>query len=165
MKLEFDGISPITGNKCVLAESDTETGITSYMCMESGFCTTDKLVSDTDEVEKYENIITQLMRDIKIIDPSTNLIWYPAFLQTPIVMLYCSGTGAHDMIWEVAKVVPIPDDRRNEFPLPGSTDQYYENMLDTGNAELYDKALFDQAFDRFYEIIKEHFNEAKPQLV
>lgn len=165
MKLEFDGISPVTGNKCVLMEADPTTGVTSYMCMESGFCTTDKLVDGSDEVEKYENIISQLMRDVKVVDSETNLVWYPAFLHTPIVLLYCSGTGAHDMIWEVANVVPIPEDRRKDFPIPGQPDQYYENMLDTTNAELYDKALFEQAFDRFYEIIKERLEQYKPESI
>ena len=42
MKLEYDAISPITKNMCVLSEADESNGIASHMCMESGFVTTDQ---------------------------------------------------------------------------------------------------------------------------
>ena len=43
IKLEYDEISPLSGRKCVVVEADEETNVESYMCMESGFTTSDKL--------------------------------------------------------------------------------------------------------------------------
>ena len=44
MKLDYDMISPITGNKCVIVEADENTSINSYMCIETGYTTTDNFV-------------------------------------------------------------------------------------------------------------------------
>jgi len=101
MKLEYDAISPITKNMCVLSEADETTGVTSHMCMESGYVTTDQLINGTDAVTEYERTITQLMRNVKFVDLDTNLVWYPAFLRSAVAMLYCTGTSAADMTWEI----------------------------------------------------------------
>ena len=41
MNIEYDEISPITGNLCVVVEADPKVGRVSYLCMESGYTTTD----------------------------------------------------------------------------------------------------------------------------
>ena len=161
MKLEYDAISPITKNMCVLSEADDSNGIASHMCMESGFVTTDQLVEGSEAVTEYEKSITQLMRKLRFVDLDTNLVWYPAFLRSPIAMLYCSGTDATDMIWEVAKIIELPESQQNKFPIPGQDGEFYSTMIDTANATLYDKALFENALDCFYEIITEHYQNVK----
>jgi hypothetical protein len=37
--------------------------------------------------------------------------------------------------------------------VPGKEGEYYTSMIDTVNATSYDKALFENALDLFYEII------------
>ena len=37
LKADYDEISPITGNKCVIIEVDEQSNTTSYICMESGY--------------------------------------------------------------------------------------------------------------------------------
>jgi hypothetical protein len=151
MKLEYDSISPITKNLCVLSEPDDTTGVMSYMCMESGYVTTDQLIEGSQQIEEFEKGITTLMRQIKFTDPETKLVWYPAFLRSPYAMLFCTGTNEHDMLWQVAKVVDLPKELRAQ--VPGKEGEYYTSMIDTANATSYDKALFENALDLFYEII------------
>ena len=67
MNLDYDGISPITGNKCVLVEADQKTNIESYLCMESGFTSHEKLINESDFQKKYETRLTDLMKSCKII--------------------------------------------------------------------------------------------------
>lgn len=153
MKLEYDAISPITKNMCVLSEPDETTGIMSYMCMESGYVTTDQLIDGTDQLVEFEKGLTGLMRKIKFVDPETNLVWYPAFLRSPYAMLYCVGNDASDMLWQVAKVVDLPKEQHDKYLVPGSDGEFYTSMIDTANATSYDKALFENALDLFYEII------------
>ena len=76
MKLEHDSVSPITGNECVIIEADEKTGTNSYMCMESGYTTTDNFKIDSEHVETYETQITELMKNIKFEDKETGLVWY-----------------------------------------------------------------------------------------
>ena len=54
MKLEYDAISPITGNKCVLEEANTNDNTVSYLCMESGFTSHENLIEGSEFEKKYE---------------------------------------------------------------------------------------------------------------
>jgi hypothetical protein len=76
-------------------------------------------------------------------------------------MLYCSGTSAADMIWEVAKIIEMPEEQRNKYPIPGREGEFYNTMIDTANATMYDKSLFENALDCFYEIITDHYQSVK----
>jgi hypothetical protein len=153
MKLDYDGISPITGNKCVIIEADENANINSYMCMESGYTTTDNFKTDSKSVEQYEKTITELMREIKFIDEKTNLVWYPSFLHIPGAgMLYCSG-DKQNMKWEVAPVVEIIGDERLKYPIPNKKGEYYTSKLDTENSIKYDKENFTDALDEFYSCV------------
>ena len=58
LRAEYDMISPVTGNKCVLAEADPDTGITSFMCMESGFVSSENMILDSEQMHAFEQMAT-----------------------------------------------------------------------------------------------------------
>lgn len=164
MKLEYDETSPITGNLCVIVESDEQTDITSYMCMETGFTTTDKMQMGSDLVTRYESQLTELMRASKFEDKERGLMWYPAFLQMPgIGMLYPSGTSREDIKWEVCKVVMLLGEERKNYPVPGKEDEYYTSRLDVENAEKFEGTEFEKALDRFYSLTADAYTELEKQ--
>ena len=155
MNVDFDDISPITGNKCVVIEADQNNDTESYLCMESGYTTTDQLKKDSKVLEQYEQVITQLMIDAKFEDEVTGLIWYPAFMQMPGGMLFCKGESPKSFNWEVAKVVPIIGEERLKYPVIGKEGEYHTSRLDVDNAKSYNKQDFKSALDELYTIVKE----------
>ena len=161
MKLDYDGISPITGNKCVLAEAHPESNTTSYLCMESGFTSHEHLIEDSDFQKAYEANCTELMVSCKIIDED-KLSWYPTFMQMPGGMLYSQGENKHSWEWKVAKVVPLLGEERKKYPIVGKEDQYHTSRLDVENAKTYDNNDFQSALEELYSIVKEAYdNENK----
>lgn len=166
MKLDYDEISPITGNLCVITEADEQNNTTSYMCMESGFTTTDAMKIGSDVIEKYEAQLTELMRASKYEDSERGLIWYPAFLQMPGVgMLYPIGSNREDIRWEVCKVVMILGEERKKYPVPGKENEYFTSRLDVENAERFDGNKFESALDRFYALAAEAYMELNEQKI
>ena len=164
MKLEYDEVSPITGNLCVIVESDEQTNITSYMCMETGFTTTDKMQMGSELVTRYESQLTELMRASKFEDKERGLMWYPAFLQMPgIGMLYPSGKTRDDIKWEVCKVVMLVGEDRKNYPVPGKEDEYYTSRLDVENAEKFESNEFEKALDCFYSLTATAYTELEKQ--
>lgn len=156
MKLDYDEKSPITGNHCVLVETDEHTGLTSYMCMESGFTSHEKLTIDSDYTRKYEEMITQLMRDVKHNDHSRGLVWYPSFINiNGVGMLYTIGTNSSDMTWQMARVVNIIGDERLKYPIPGKENEYFTSRLDVENAMTFDAMNFENALDALYTAVAE----------
>lgn len=154
MNIDYDATSPITGNKCVVVEADPNANIQSYLCMESGYTTTDQLIKDSSYVEKHEENLTELMLAAKHEDEITNLIWYPTFMQMPGGMLYPEGT-AKTLKWRVAKVIPIHGDERLQYPIPGKDEEYFTSKLDVDNANTYDTNDFKLALEDLYDIVKE----------
>ena len=157
INLDYDEISPVTGNKCVIIEADTETGDEHRMCMESGYVTRSSLKFGSDAVTEYEKGCTELMIKLRCADNNLNTMWYPTFMQMAGAMLYCEGEGRvpSDYNWSVAKVVPIIGEERLKYPVPGTEKQYYTTRLDVDNAEKYKGYDFETALDRFYQILKE----------
>ena len=131
MNIDYDEISPITGNKCVVVEAEPENNVISYICMESGYTTTDQLVTGGLYIEQYEAKLTELMIDAKFEDEKTKLTWYPTFMQMP---------GGEE---------------RLEYPIPGREGEYYTSTLDVENANIYDTGDFKIALDELYNIVKE----------
>jgi len=164
LKLDYDEKSPITGNVCVIVEADEETNTTSYMCMESGFTTTDNMKIGSDIAAEYETKLSELMRVSKFEDTDRGLFWYPAFLQMQgIGMLYPTGTSRDDLKWEVCKVVMIEGDERKKYPVPGKDGEYFTSRLDVENAEKFEGNEFDLALDKFYSLTAEVYRELEKQ--
>ena len=157
MKLEYDKISPITGNKCVLEEANVHDNTVSYLCMESGFTSHESLLEESDFQSRYERSVTELMLSLKFIDDD-NRAWYPTFMQLPGGMLYVEGESTEKWNWRVAQVVPIEGEERLQYPVPGKENEYYTSRLDVDNAKTFDKNNFENALEELYSIIKEVHN-------
>ena len=138
MKLEYDAISPITGNKCVLEEASPHDNSISYLCMESGYTSHEHLKEDSDFQKKYESHLTTLMLSCKHIDDDQSA-WYPTFMQLPGGMLYAEGESADSWKWKVAKIIPIEGDDRLNYPILGKEEEYHTSKLDVDNAKSYNK--------------------------
>ena len=154
MKLEYDSISPITGNKCVLIEADEKTNSESFLCMESGFSSFDKLIEGSNFQQNYEDRCTDLMIACKVIDEN-NLAWYPTFMQLPGGMLYSDGTSHLDWHWKVARVISLNEEEQKQYPIIGKEGEYHTSRLDVDNAIAYDNNNFQEALDELYNIVRE----------
>lgn len=158
LKLEYDSISPITGNLCVLEEADENTNTVSYICMESGYASNERLYDGSQVQQAYELGCTELMKSMVVVDED-NRAWYPSFFSFPSGMLYIHGTSKDDCKWCVARIVAIPEDEQKNYPIPGMEDAYYATKLDVENATQFDKDDFSSALDLLYEDLQKFYDE------
>lgn len=155
--MDYDEISPITGNRSVLIEADTATNIESRICMESGYTTKDTLLIGSQAAADYEAAgMTEFMRDVKYEDTNLGTVWYPAFIQMQHVMLYCErpDTSSNTLVWRVARVVEIDAKLQLQYPIPGKDGEYYTSRLDVENALTFEKLQFKAALDQCYAYAK-----------
>ena len=153
LKLEYDDVSPFTGNKCVLIEADDKTGMESRICMESGMTTTDRFIIGSRAVESYEQFIPELYKDTKYTDKILNQVWYLATMRTHAACLYAEGTHKDDYKWKLAMVQPLVGDERLAHPIEGKDNEYHTHKVDVENAEEFDKNDFKGAIDKFYALM------------
>jgi hypothetical protein len=152
LKADYDEISPITGNKCVIIEVDESSKTISYVCMESGYVSNSMFEFESPAQLQYHDTISQLMRDLSKVDEERNLVWYPAFMQTPAGMLYVAGDTLTDAHWEVAPVIPISDEDREKYPVPGKEGRFYQSRAATELADKFDSQDFESAMGKLFDL-------------
>lgn len=75
LKLNYDGVSPFTGNNTLLFEYDDVIEATKIICTESGWFTFMKTKTTEEEYKKLAPTEDDQKRNY--FDPQTGLIWYP----------------------------------------------------------------------------------------
>ena len=105
-------------------------------CLNCGYTSTSKFIGDKETNEEYN----KLTEDMKNWSKEFNgRIWIPTMLTLPIGMLYPFDDVNGDMKWRFAEMIDIPEEDRTNYPVPGDTEQYYEQMYDIDNAKEYDE--------------------------
>ncbi len=160
LNLDYDEISPITGEKCVLVEPDDQTGEESRLCMQSGYTTKESWKTDSDVTEAYESHITALMYNLRYIDTERGVNWYPATMTMPMAILYPAGESIDNWRWEVSTIVDIIGDDRIKYPIPGRENEYFTRRIDIENAKTFEKTDFISALDYFYGLMVTTIQEA-----
>ena len=158
MNINYDEVSPITGNECVLIEADENTNIESRICMESGYTTNDQLKIGSNSIAKFESTITEFMRSVKYVDKELGCIWYPTFISLPNGMVYCEQKN-NELVWKFASVVAMSTEEQLKYPIPNKEGEYFTSRLDVDNAKTYDKYDFKAALDELYSVVLEVNNE------
>lgn len=119
------------------------TEVKSYMCMSCGYTSTTLNVEGSKVIEEYESKTAELIKELRWVDPSTNLVWYPIVLNFPSFgIIFPDGTSKYDWKWTAAPAVDIPLDEQKNFPIPGSSDEFYTRRVDMKASKSFDKISF-----------------------
>lgn len=145
---EFKIDCPCCGSKNCFEEKYTvaENSVKSYLCMGCGYSTTTLFANDSDPVKEFEDNCPELFKDIKFVDKQTNLVWYPTVLNFPDKgIVFPDGTNAFDWQWRAVPIIPIADDEKESYPVPGKEGEYYKTKADMEASKLYPQTSFNEA--------------------
>ena len=118
------------------------------MCMECGYTSTTLNEEGSLVVETYEQGTAELIKDLRWVDPNTNLVWYPIVLNFPSFgIIFPDGTNKDNWAWRAAPAVDISEEEQKKYPIPGQKDQYYTKRIDMNSSELFEA-------DQFYDACK-----------
>jgi hypothetical protein len=145
MRLLYDEISPITGNKSVLVEHDQFSGDDVKLCMESGYQTyfTSWKITNEELIADLENQFPYDVVKSKFIDSGGN-VWFKSFLISPNVLLY-----PDDNSWCVANLIDLDPGSGIAIPIPISPDTIINRYLDESNTSIFGQFNFEDALFEF----------------
>lgn len=135
-KLDYDEISPITGNKSVLVE-EVYDNVYQKICVESGFYTQTDWEDGSDQVDNYEETITDHNIDHKVVDEN-GLVWYPYMLTTRKSTMYADNFNG-EFSWFVCALSSEP-----------SEDNSIKISIDQNKSKVFNKDKFEEALSEFY---------------
>lgn len=160
MKSTFDEISPISNNLSVLVETDDATGITSKICMDTGYTTNSFLVDGSDTLNKLESSIAKVAYNLRIVDSNKN-VWIPCMQATDTASIYPipDEENENSFLWQVTPIKKLSEEESRKYPDPNNIGKYLENYIDFENSVNFSNDKFTDAFKYFVEIAYQNINE------
>lgn len=149
LRLSYDEISPITGNKSVLVEQDPFTNDQVKLCMESGYQTYLKNWK-SDNIELISDLEKQFPEDItktKIVDSNGN-VWYKSYLVSRNVILFPEET-----VWKVALLVETDPGSGIDVDIPLTPETTVKKFVDIDNAKVFGLLEYENALFEFQQLI------------
>ena len=158
LKLDYDEISPITGNKTVLCEYDANMQDTTKICMATGYQTyLNSWKQGSDLLSDYELQLPTEVLNSKVVDSNGN-VWYKTVLQSPRVILYPKGE-----FWKVVPLSESPNEVDEIVPIivPIGLDNRGTRYLELSKAKTFDSDKFEEALFSFQELIADEIHSTQ----
>jgi hypothetical protein len=116
------------------------------MCISCGYTSTTLNVEGSNVIKHYEETTAELIKDLRWLDPKTNLVWYPIVLNFPSYgIIFPDGTNKHDWKWKAAPAVDIPEEEQKNFPIPHMKGSYYTRRVDMSASKVFEPHAFHDA--------------------
>ena len=117
-------------------------------CIHCGYASTDKFLGTKEDNKEYQKLPNE-MKDWSI--ENNGRIWTPTMMTLPMGMLYPMNIDnmvnhQKEMKWGYAEMVDIPDEERDNYPIPNQEGMFYKKTYDVDNAKTYEtffKAMLD----------------------
>jgi hypothetical protein len=118
---------------------DTQEKFKSYMCFNCGFMSSSHYTKEN--ADNTENT-SQLVNDLKFFDDERQIHWYPSVVNMgPKGIIFPEG-DIKEWFWKYAKVVQIPEEEQEQYPVLDKDGEFYKEKLDVENAETFGQYEF-----------------------
>ena len=121
---------------------DIQEKFKSYMCFNCGFMSSSYYKKDT--VKEAEGMV-KLVDELKTFDEERQIWWYPSVLNMGPKGIIFPEVNLSNWVWRYAKVVEVPKEEQEQYPIPGKDGEFYTEKLDVENAKSYGQYEFLQA--------------------
>jgi hypothetical protein len=139
--------------KCARCEGDAcysqevNESITNYMCYGCGFQTNSLMKKGEEFFEQQMETLPDLYKELMGEDEEGK-IWMPTAINLPTKgMVFANGTRADNWKWSAVKAIPVKEEEKEKYPIPGKKGEFYEWRMDMATITHYDEKDFVDALD------------------
>lgn len=119
--------------------------IKTYFCYGCGFQTNSILKEGESFFEEQINILPELYKDLLHQDEEGK-VWMPTTVNLPQQgMIFANGPSMFDWKWSAVKAVPVTEEEKEKYPIPGKNGEYYEYRMDMNTMKNFDERDFMEA--------------------
>ncbi len=119
--------------------------IKTYFCYGCGFQTNSILKKGELFFEEQINILPELYKDLLHQDEDGK-VWMPTTVNLPQQgMIFANGSSMFDWKWSAVKAVPVTEEEKEKYPIPGKKGEYYEYRMDMTTMKDFDERDFIEA--------------------
>jgi hypothetical protein len=111
--------------------TESAPGIKTYFSFSCGFQTNSLMKEGEEFYNEQIGLLPDLYKDLIWKDPETELMWIPSMINEPTKgMVFANGPSAQQWEWAAVKAVPVTEEEKTKYPIPGKKDQYYSFRMD-----------------------------------
>ncbi len=104
--------------------------IKTYFCYGCGFQTNSLLKEGEIFYEEQLKILPELYKDLLSKDDN-GIVWMPTTINLPQQgMIFANGNNSENWMWSAVKAVPVLEEEKTKYPIPGQPGKYYEWRMD-----------------------------------
>jgi hypothetical protein len=124
------------GDACMVTESAP--GIKTYFSFSCGFQTNSLMKEGEKFYEEQISLLPDLYKDLIWKDSETELMWIPSMINEPSKgMIFANGPSAQDWNWAAVKAVPVTEEEKAKYPIPGQKGKHYDFRMDMTTMKLF----------------------------
>jgi hypothetical protein len=132
------------GNLCYKVQVAPE--IYNYMSISCGFWTNSFMTEGHEFYMQQMETLPELYKDLAWIDSETGLIWLPNTINIEDKgMVFANGTNASNWRWAAVKALEIPEEDRENHPIPGKPGEFMKYKMDMKNMQLFEERDYIEA--------------------
>lgn len=121
---------------------DIQETFKSYICFNCGFMSSSFYTENNVERTKLLQDTSRLIKDLEFFDEERQIYWYPSVVNMgKLGIIYPEGNIDY-WVWKYAKVVEVPKEEQQNYPVLGEDGEFYTEKLDIENAETYGQYEF-----------------------
>ena len=132
------------GNLCYKVQVAPE--IYNYMSISCGFWTNSFMTDGHDFYLQQMETLPELYKELAWTDSETGLIWLPNTINIEDKgMVFANGTNASNWRWAAVKALEIPEEDRENHPIPGKPGEFMKYKMDMKNMQLFEERDYMEA--------------------
>ena len=121
--------------------------INNYFCYGCGFQTNSLMMKNEryfkEQLELLPNLYKELMGE-----DYEGKIWMPSMVNLPKQgMVFANGKNGDDWKWAAVKAVPVKEEEKSKYPIPGKENEFYEFRMDMETLTEYEEHNYMDALE------------------
>ena len=121
--------------------------IKNYQCMGCGFITNSLMKQGSQFFEEQMELLPNLYKELMGEDDE-GLVWMPATINLPSQgMVFANGSSAENWKWAAVQSVPVKEEEKEKYPIPGKPEEFYEQRMDMETLKEFGEKDFMEALD------------------
>jgi hypothetical protein len=121
--------------------------IETHHCMGCGFITNSLMKEGEQFLEEQKTVLPDLYKALFYTD-SEGKIWMPSAVNLPQQgMIFANGNSADNWKWSAVKAVPVTEEEKTKYPIPGKKNKYYEFRMDMTTMKHFEEREYIDALE------------------
>jgi hypothetical protein len=137
-------ICPRCGSDACYVEEVTNE-IKTHFCYGCGFQTNSLMKEGEDFFNQQILALPELYKDLFFTDEEGKT-WMPTTINVPTQgMVFANGSSAQQWNWAAVKAVPVTEEEKTKYPIPGKKGEFYEFRMDMTTLKSFPERDFMEA--------------------